>query len=404
MHIAAAMGTPTVALFGPSRRTRVGPVAGAARGSSRAARTPAGPAASTAAAAASVSECLADAAGGCACCAALDELLAERAVTTRLAPRAPDRAQRYNPYGGAERFVERALAALAGAGVALTLITPRVAGRAGSIAIAACNPFHVGQPVARLELRPLRARARSRANASTWCRRHERIPGCDIYRAGDGVHATWLERRGAHPGPAATARHRALNPWHRYTLAAERAHVRATPRLKAVICNSRMVRDDIAGALRRAGRQAACHLQRRRRARPSIRALRRAASARACARELGVADDDAGVPVRRLGIRAQGRRRCWSMRSRACTAAWRNCWSSAADQASSATAAAGAAPRGGRSACASSARSRMCVRSTAPPTLFVLPTLYDPLPNAALEALACGLPVLTSTQQRRARN
>jgi UDP-glucose:(heptosyl)LPS alpha-1,3-glucosyltransferase len=28
---------------------------------------------------------------------------------------------------------------------------------------------------------------------------------------------------------------------------------------------------------------------------------------------------------------------------------------------------------------------------------FVLPTLYDPCPNAALEALACGLPLLTST-------
>jgi len=28
---------------------------------------------------------------------------------------------------------------------------------------------------------------------------------------------------------------------------------------------------------------------------------------------------------------------------------------------------------------------------------FVLPTLYDPCPNAALEALACGLPILTST-------
>jgi UDP-glucose:(heptosyl)LPS alpha-1,3-glucosyltransferase len=28
--------------------------------------------------------------------------------------------------------------------------------------------------------------------------------------------------------------------------------------------------------------------------------------------------------------------------------------------------------------------------------LFVLPTHYDPLPNAALEALACGLPVLTT--------
>jgi UDP-glucose:(heptosyl)LPS alpha-1,3-glucosyltransferase len=30
--------------------------------------------------------------------------------------------------------------------------------------------------------------------------------------------------------------------------------------------------------------------------------------------------------------------------------------------------------------------------------VFVLPTLYDPLSNAVLEALACGLPVLTSTK------
>jgi UDP-glucose:(heptosyl)LPS alpha-1,3-glucosyltransferase len=29
--------------------------------------------------------------------------------------------------------------------------------------------------------------------------------------------------------------------------------------------------------------------------------------------------------------------------------------------------------------------------------VFALPTLYDPFPNAALEAWACGLPVVTST-------
>jgi UDP-glucose:(heptosyl)LPS alpha-1,3-glucosyltransferase len=30
--------------------------------------------------------------------------------------------------------------------------------------------------------------------------------------------------------------------------------------------------------------------------------------------------------------------------------------------------------------------------------VFVLPTIYDPFPNAALEALACGLPVITTTK------
>jgi len=58
-----------------------------------------------------------------------------------------------------------------------------------------CNPFHVGRlwrdwSFARCVQRAL---ARERFDL---VQSHERIPGCAIYRAGDGVHATWLELRG----------------------------------------------------------------------------------------------------------------------------------------------------------------------------------------------------------------
>ena len=72
---------------------------------------------------------------------------------------------------------------------------------------------------------------------------HERIDGCDIFRAGDGLHRAWLaERRRA--GGRLERMKIAVNPYHRYTLAAE-ARVFADPRLLAVICISQMVRDDI---------------------------------------------------------------------------------------------------------------------------------------------------------------
>ena len=43
-----------------------------------------------------------------------------------------------------------------------------------------------------------------------------------------------------------------------------------------------------------------------------------------------------------------------------------------------------------------SARSPDVARLLHAGDVFVLPTLYDPMPNAALEAIACGLPVVTT--------
>jgi UDP-glucose:(heptosyl)LPS alpha-1,3-glucosyltransferase len=72
---------------------------------------------------------------------------------------------------------------------------------------------------------------------------HERVLTCDVYRPGDGVHATWLEERLRDASPLLRARV-ALSPWHRYTLAMER-RLFASPWLRAVLCNSKLVRDDI---------------------------------------------------------------------------------------------------------------------------------------------------------------
>ncbi len=72
---------------------------------------------------------------------------------------------------------------------------------------------------------------------------HERIPGCHIFRAGDGIHAAWLRHRQASQ-PALSSWWQNLDPYHAYTVEAERAMFRHA-NLRAVICNSRMVADEI---------------------------------------------------------------------------------------------------------------------------------------------------------------
>jgi UDP-glucose:(heptosyl)LPS alpha-1,3-glucosyltransferase len=149
--------------------------------------------------------------------------------------------QRYNPYGGAERFIQRALPALERAGAELTLIARDADGwQAGRML--AVNPFYVGGA--------WRDASFARAARSAWqsggfdlVQSHERIPGCSVYRAGDGVHAEWLDIRRAAAAPLEKFGI-ALNPYHRYVCAAEQ-RMFEHPDLRAVICNSAMVRGEI---------------------------------------------------------------------------------------------------------------------------------------------------------------
>ena len=154
--------------------------------------------------------------------------------------------QRYNPFGGAERFIARAMPALERAGAEVTLIARHAEGW-GARRVLGVNPFYIGK-VWRDWSFARAARAAWRREGFDLVQSHERIPGCDVYRAGDGVHRRWLELR-ALVAPLTERLGIALNPYHRYVCAAER-RLFEHPRLRAVICNSRMVSDEIRRAFR----------------------------------------------------------------------------------------------------------------------------------------------------------
>lgn len=217
---------------------------------------------------------------------------------------------------------------------------------------------------------------------------HERIPGCTLYRAGDGVHRAWLTRYAATLSPLHRLGLR-LSRFHRYLLRAERA-LFADTRLRAVICNSAMVRDELIAHyavppqklhLIYNGVDTEVFHPRLRTGRSATRARlgiadttplllfvgsgfhRKglAAALRALAQtqraELLVIGQDSHVRryqslARRLGIKA----RVHWLGVRDDVAAWYG----AADG-------------------------------------LLLPTLYDPFPNVILEAMACGLGVITSS-------
>jgi UDP-glucose:(heptosyl)LPS alpha-1,3-glucosyltransferase len=298
--------------------------------------------------------------------------------------------QRYTPYGGAERFVEGALEALLERGIAITLYTrewPQT--RLQLIEPIVCNPFHLG----RLWRDWSFARAVCRAVASKppdLVQSHERLLCCDVYRAGDGVHRAFLDERLRTASPLRRWLTEAA-PYHRYVVGVER-RLFASPVLRAVICNSKMVRDEIherfgmpedklpviynavdSGAFspdlrrHRSAMRAALHIAEEATvfllvgsgyARKGVaRAIEALARLPADCHLIVVGRDKALGAYKRIARRHGVRGRVMLLGPQDETKPFYG----AADA-------------------------------------FVLPTFYDPCPNAALEAMACGLPVITSTK------
>ena len=296
---------------------------------------------------------------------------------------------RYSPFGGAERFVDHALAALQQNDVAVTLITRRWK-QDSVIPAVICNPFYVGNVWRDWSFARSVCRTLTRENFDL-VQSHERIACCDVYRAGDGVHREWLAQRGRILSPLGRLKV-ALNPYHAYVKQAEAALFRS-PRLRAVICNSRMAKDEIhtwfqvpdetLHVIYSGVDTQRFHPALRERHRAAFRAEQRIPDAATVFLYVGSGFERKGVaPLIKafstlpdtayLVVVGNDKRKTH--------------YETLADQ------------------CGAAARIRFlgALKDVTPcygaADVFVLPTLYDPFPNVILEAMASGLPVITSTK------
>jgi UDP-glucose:(heptosyl)LPS alpha-1,3-glucosyltransferase len=299
--------------------------------------------------------------------------------------------QAYNPYGGAERFVERAIRALGGDRIQVTLITRKWEGEARpGFKVQLLTPPHISRL---FRDKTFASSVRSLINSQVFdlVQSHERIPGCDIFRAGDGVHASWLEQRARTLGPLRRLLQR-ISPWHRYILRME-AQMFQDARLRAVICNSEMVRQDIAHRYPLLASKLHVihngidlnhfHLGLRAQHREAIREQLDVPECTPVIVYVGSGFERKGLPqlIEALAQPALQSAQLWVIGKDKLTRRLHR--------------------RAAALGVASQVRFLGPKKDVAPylgaADVFALPTLYDPMPNAALEALATGLPVLSST-------
>jgi UDP-glucose:(heptosyl)LPS alpha-1,3-glucosyltransferase len=203
----------------------------------------------------------------------------------------------------------------------------------------------------------------------------ERIGACDIYRAGDGVHAAWQERRAVFE-PSWKRWTRWMNQKNSQLLRLEKQTLGASG-ARLIIANSRMVRDEITSAF--PGSEARIHVIPN--GIPAVLPISLEREQRR--RDLGVLPEETvflfagsgwerkglrfaaeavhGIPGARLIVAGRGRLR-------------------------------GGVPP--EVQLLGPVKQMETIYAAA--DVFVLPTIYDPFSNACLEALAHGLPVITT--------
>lgn len=151
--------------------------------------------------------------------------------------------QQYRPDGGAEKIIARSLDGLKSADLDVSVITqawPKNADSHYQI-----HQIDKAGLTRTAKVRNFTKNAQQLLTTQDFdiVQSHERLPGCNLYRAGDGVHAQWLNIKNRH----ATSLHKCwqkMDSFHRYILATERQMFESNE-LQKVICISNMVKQDI---------------------------------------------------------------------------------------------------------------------------------------------------------------
>jgi UDP-glucose:(heptosyl)LPS alpha-1,3-glucosyltransferase len=211
-----------------------------------------------------------------------------------------------------------------------------------------------------------------------------------VFRAGDGVHAAWLDERLRHASPLRALGMR-LNPHHRYRLDVER-RMYASTRLRAVVCNSQMVRDEIRDRFGVAADRlhviynavdTASFTPEVRAKRAEVRDRHRIAADALVYLQVGSGFERKGLATTLDALaRSDGNAHLIVVGKDRHLPRYRE--------------RARALGLAGRVTLTGPVNDPRPYYGSA--DAFVLPSLYDPCPNAALEAMACGLPIVTSTR------
>jgi UDP-glucose:(heptosyl)LPS alpha-1,3-glucosyltransferase len=290
--------------------------------------------------------------------------------------------------GGAERFIVETARALAHEGVEVTLLSEGMDADARPAAQWARLPPGRGTRARRYRAFQTNVAAALAAADFDIVQTHERVMGAHLFRLGDGVHAAFLDRlkrsRAAWRRPFMD-----LDAFHRLLIASERAMALDTGTL--FVANSALVARDIAAWLpvpEHRVRIIENGVDLGRFALPSP-------AERAAARErLGIPVEGPVVAFVGSGFERKG---AFPLVVALANPALHGVILLIAGRDKQAAALRRIA---GRMGVAERVRFLGPLEDVRPvlhaADLLALPTLYDPMPNAAIEAIACGLPVVTT--------